>query len=341
MSAQVLALLFVWGGALLVASRVNAATWAETGDAGDLLASAQATMGCGSLTSIAGTKEASGADLFQISITDPAAFSASTAGMATNSDTQLFLFDTTGLGIYANDDISSSNNRSTLPTTRPPGPTVAGTYYLAISQYNRDPASTGSQLIFPDTPFISVVGPTGAGGASPLSAWVANGGSAGTSSFTYTIDLTGAAFAVSNCATATPSSSATPTLTNNPTVTDSPTQTPTVTATPTSTSTPTQTPTITQTPTQTPTNTPTTTPTNSPTQTPTVTPTSTFTNTPTQTPTITQTPTQTPTSTPTTTPTNSPTQTPTVTSTSTFTNTPTQTPTITQTPTQTPTNTPT
>ena len=303
MGTCALALLFVSGGALLVAARVNAATWAETGDAGELPATAQVTTGCGSLTSITGTKEASGSDLFQISVTDAAAFSASTAGMATNVDSQLFLFDASGVGVYGNDDVSGSNTRSTLPATRPPGPTSAGTYLLAISQYNRDPQSTGG-LIFPDTPFTSVVGPTGPGAASPLSSWLANGGNAGTTSFAYTITLTGAEFVASNC---------TPTQTATATVTNTPTNTPTVTKTSTNTATVTSTPTSTPTVTKTSTNT------------------ATVTNTPTSTPTVTNTPTNTPTNTATVTntPTNTATVTSTPTHTATVTNTPTNTATVT------------
>ncbi len=81
-------------------------------------------------------------------------------------DSQLFLFNSAGVGVRANDD--AIGLRSRLPVGSVAGP--AGLYYLAISDYDNDPVSaTGA--IFPDTPFTTVHGPTGPGGASPITAW--------------------------------------------------------------------------------------------------------------------------------------------------------------------------
>ncbi len=337
-------------GALLLslAPAARAATFAESGDAADLPATAQITTGCGTLDAISGTKEASGVDMFRIQIDNPAAFSATTVGLTT-IDTQLFLFTSAGLGVYANDDVTGSDTRSTLPAGHASSPATAGVYYLALSQYNKDPQSAGG-LIFPDSPYTTVFGPTGPGGGSAITGWT----SGGTAAATYSINLTGAAFAVSNCTpvptntatqtstpTRTPTSTATQsaTATNTATFTATPTATHTATATGTATftATPTATSTATATATRTATSTGTATFTATATLTATftATPTATFTATPTATFTATATGTATFTATPTATFTATPTATFTATATGTATFTATPTATFTATPTAT------
>lgn len=174
-------------GLLCAAVPANALPWTEIGNAGDLLGTAQLTTGAGTLTSISGTlSTGSDVDMFGIHISNPAAFSATTVGGA-GFDTQLFLFNAAGIGIYANDD--SIGTRSTLPAGHATSPTTTGLYYLAISQYNRDPFSSGG-LIFPNSPFTGVFGPTGPGGALPVSSWSGSGGTGA-----YTITLAGASLA--------------------------------------------------------------------------------------------------------------------------------------------------
>jgi hypothetical protein len=158
---------------------VSAQTWAEVGDAGDLPATAQAPSGSPGLTAITGTiSSGSDADLFQIFLLG-GPFSATTVGTpGTLGDTQLFLFDSAGMGLLGNDD--AVGLRSTISS----GSLPAGSYYLGITGFNRDPISAGG-LIFPST-FSGQHGPTGPGGAQPLVAW-----SGGSSAGSYTIDLTG------------------------------------------------------------------------------------------------------------------------------------------------------
>ena len=75
----------------------------EVGDAGDLRVTAN-DMGDSAVTEISGTLlDASDADLYRICLSDGASFSATTVGL-TAVDTQLFLFDADGYGVYANDD---------------------------------------------------------------------------------------------------------------------------------------------------------------------------------------------------------------------------------------------
>lgn len=160
-----------------------AQTHTEVGDAGELISTAQDTSGSGSgpLTKIDGTITPSNADMYCIKITG--AFSATTVGGAT-WDTQLFLFDSAGMGIFANDD-SASTFQSTIS-----GAPAPGTYFLAISPFDYDPVSAGG-LIFPSSPFSGLYGPTGPGGASPHTGWTGGGGPASAS---YSIFLTGVEF---------------------------------------------------------------------------------------------------------------------------------------------------
>jgi hypothetical protein len=179
-------------------------TWAEVGDAGQTLGSAQAVTGNpgDSLTTITGSiSSASDHDLFIIRITNGAAFSATTVGQpGTLDDTQLFLFNSAGIGVYANDDaangIGANAFRSTLPAGGAPTTIAPGVYFLLIGASLSYPTSAGG-LIFPNFTLTSVpqvdstavVGPIGPGGASPLTGYTGTAASFGT----YQIALTGAA----------------------------------------------------------------------------------------------------------------------------------------------------
>ena len=146
--------------------------WTETKDAGDLPATVQHTFGTGPLAEILGNISVStDADMYGVFITGLEPFSASTVGTGgTLEDTQLFLFDAAGLGVYANDDAASDTFRSRLPAGHPLTPMSPGLYYLVITGFNRDPVSTLG-LIFPNEQFGSAVGPTGPGGGSPVTGY--------------------------------------------------------------------------------------------------------------------------------------------------------------------------
>ena len=160
--------------------------WTEIGDAGDLPGTAQAVIGGGPLDSISGALgESDFGDMYKIKIYDPLGFSAATVG--TGFDPQLFLFDASGMGVYANDD-SNLTLESLLPSAHALSPTIPGLYYLAITDFDRDPYSAGG-LIFPTTPFSDVHGPTEVGGGAPITHWVSSFDSPGS----YFIELTGAA----------------------------------------------------------------------------------------------------------------------------------------------------
>ena len=161
----------------------------EVGDAGDLRVTAN-DMGDSAVTHIYGSlTDASDADLYRICLSDGASFSATTVGLTT-LDTQLFLFDTNGYGVYANDDwVTRASN---LPANHRFSPRAGGEYYLAISQYNRDPQSSQGEIFqdnfsrtaFPD----GVLFANGFGASETLSGW--EGRQAGRQGV-YQIRLTG------------------------------------------------------------------------------------------------------------------------------------------------------
>jgi hypothetical protein len=167
------------------------------GDAGELLNTAQVASGAtGNLPAILGSLGTGDSDLYKIGICEPANFSASLTNADTTFDTQIFLFDANGTGIVMNDDAvglqSALTNAltSTLPT---------GDYYLAVSQYDRDPTNAAAAEIWLDMPFAAERAPDGAAAALDyvIAGWTAGAGAGGG----YRINLTGACYPgpSSNC----------------------------------------------------------------------------------------------------------------------------------------------
>jgi hypothetical protein len=163
----------------------------ESGDAGDLPATAQ-DVGSGAVTSILGSFGTGGdADVYRMCLTDGASFSASTVA-APPRDTQLFLFDADGIGVYSNDDTGLVVHVSRLPANHRFSPSSGGEYYLAVSAFNNDPWSDGGE-IFPDafTPSLypdGVLDASGPGAPEPVSSWT---GAPRGASGPYSINLTG------------------------------------------------------------------------------------------------------------------------------------------------------
>lgn len=181
--------------AALSPNPVQAANFIENNDAGELVSTAQSFPGASqSINTIAGVLS-SDADLYRIFIPTVENFAATTISAETFQDPlpadllpdpQLFLFDSNGLGICANDNLFGP-----LEATLPEGRcslVEPGFYYLGISSFDYDPISSNGD-IFPGrgVPSEAVVGPTGTGGDSPLI------GFTGTSQFSgrYTISLFG------------------------------------------------------------------------------------------------------------------------------------------------------
>ncbi len=187
-------LAMVAAAALLTLSAQADLVYTEIG-AGPLPSSAELIPGPGTLnvSDIDGTlTTATEVDMYQIYISDPANFSAMTVPVLNGAaDTELFLFSLSGLGIYANDDISGSDVLSCLPsagagnpcpvTRAGLGPLVGGYYLLAVAESDNQPYSSGdpsmgtAQYIFTMGASTDLDGPDSSmGGGSPIIGWDGN-----------------------------------------------------------------------------------------------------------------------------------------------------------------------
>ena len=185
---------------LVALCSANAATFNEVGDAGNLPSTAQTTTNTnetfneirGALSPTTGDGE----DLFKIFINGGGDFSAKTIG-GVAFDSELFLLDASGHGVYSNDDTTGFLTPSFLPPNTALTPLTAGFYYLGITQCCDQPLSAGGAIfagLDGGSSHLIVGGPTGAGGNSPITGYshvfdqTPGGGP-------YTIFLTGAQLA--------------------------------------------------------------------------------------------------------------------------------------------------
>jgi PEP-CTERM motif len=170
------------------------------GGAGGLPNGANVTIGEGSLTDIIGTlsDETAGADMYEIYISDPANFSATTAGHGGNPivNPSIYLFDSTGAGLFGNDNLSGGDSQAEIPAGTLDS-LSAGLYYVLITPSGNLPENKNGESIFGDLTNTTTVG---AGSSSPLI--IRKYGTSGTtpdpadSGSGYDIQLTGAEFAV-------------------------------------------------------------------------------------------------------------------------------------------------
>ena len=170
----------------LVPGVAQAQAVTEVGDAGSLPATAQAIPG--QVDSITGRLDTlDQEDLYGICLAGGQTFSASTLG-SDIADTQLFLFDAAGRGLYANDD-SADSLQAVLPAGISLTPEQGGVYYLGISSFDADPVSAagpifGGEVLIDDVRYFVPAPP---GGDAPVSDWTLMGTYIGG----YRIELTG------------------------------------------------------------------------------------------------------------------------------------------------------
>ena len=149
--------LAVASASLSLVGTAAAQTYAGGSTAGNLPATAEVVPGVAGITytKISGTTTATNeiynAEMYQITIATPETFTASTTGFvagANNFDTQLFLFNSSGVGIVANDDAASGGEQSSLST----GTTLLapGNYYLLLAGSGNYPVDSTGKLIFPN-----------------------------------------------------------------------------------------------------------------------------------------------------------------------------------------------
>ena len=208
------------GGLLTFGTGAHAAVYEEFFDTHQLLEPACSLVEClpqniGTASAISGSLVAPlDVDLYQVNLQGGGTFSArvTSAGF----DSQLFLFDSAGRGVYGNDQ-ANGTDLAHLPAHHALTPMAAGTYYLAISAWDVDPLSGFQEStpptcfpiagcfggnpghpgnpMFPDSNvFDAVLAPTAVGGSAPLNWWKEDTFSQRVGA--YTIELTGIAVAV-------------------------------------------------------------------------------------------------------------------------------------------------
>jgi len=159
---------------LALCASAQAVPTLESGDAGQTIATAQLSAGGAPITALRGTLLSSSAndyaDIFRVYLYAGAAFSATTTGSPiafNNFDTSLFLFNSAGVGVVANDDDPNVGPTSSITNF---SAAANGFYYLAIAGSGYTPVSLAG-AIFGNLLGEDQVGPTGPGGAQALSGW--------------------------------------------------------------------------------------------------------------------------------------------------------------------------
>ena len=185
--------LFVAASLTTLASTSRAVTFAESGDAGQTLATATlANTGGSPLTAITGTiGTTTDADLYRIFITNTTSFSA-TASSTAGIDTSLFLFTSGGVPVEANDDLSNTNFQAALPAGNSLLTILSpGTYYLGISLSGNEAVNLNNQQLFTvDQPTTNIRG--AASGLNPNTEGTFNGGTFFAETGAYSIAITSA-----------------------------------------------------------------------------------------------------------------------------------------------------
>jgi hypothetical protein len=119
-------------------------------------------------------------NMFAVLIEQPSIFAATTFPVNHGApDTELFLFNSSGRAVYANDDIAASDTLSCLPsdaasnpcpfTAGGLGPLSAGVYYLAITRSNQLPWDSANSYLFMNA--ISSTDVVGPAGSNPIAGW--------------------------------------------------------------------------------------------------------------------------------------------------------------------------
>lgn len=183
----------------LACNALSASIWIETldggGDAHQFPINAQVTSGNGALTDILGNlvNGTSGADMYEIHISDFANFSAITVPLGPNgvADPAIYLFDSTGHGVYVNHDRSASNTQARLPAGNLNGPQSDGLYFLLITAEGNDPLNKFFNPIF----CSCAPGVFGPQTANTVITHYSNAGVGDTASGIYDLHLTGVEFA--------------------------------------------------------------------------------------------------------------------------------------------------
>jgi hypothetical protein len=149
--------------ASLTASAAHAQIWVESGDAGDLVSTAQITSGVGALTQIQGSLASpTDVDVYCVRLTTPPPPFTALIGIncAVIQGPNAWLFDAAGNGIASNATCSGGSKMIIAPAA----PLTPGNYYVAVSYFGYDPQSVGGAIWLPGPPFWRAPDGPGAGG---------------------------------------------------------------------------------------------------------------------------------------------------------------------------------
>jgi hypothetical protein len=187
----------VAAASLSLVGSLHAQTYAGGSTAGNLPATAEVVPGIAGVTytAISGTTvpitagdNIYNAEMYEITLAVPEELTASTTKFyagANNFDDQLFLLNSSGIGILTNDDASSGGDEASLST----GTTLLapGNYYLLIAGSGNYPVDSTAALLFPN--YTTGVDPTGTYAAQstlPIAGYTGNSNEGGN----YVIALT-------------------------------------------------------------------------------------------------------------------------------------------------------
>ena len=130
-----------------ITSTSQAATYVETGDAGQTLGTAQ---NAGAATGFTGTLSSDfDVDLYVFTVANAGTYTFSDVGGTADTtaggvlDTEISLFGSTGTALAVNDDASGTTVESKLTATL-----SAGTYYFGITNSGNEAINLNSQLLF-------------------------------------------------------------------------------------------------------------------------------------------------------------------------------------------------
>lgn len=149
--------------ALLSASAAHAQIYVESGDAGDLVSTAQNTVGVGPLNQIRGSLASpTDVDVYCVRITVPTTPFTALIGLncVVIQGPNVWLFDAAGNGIASNATCSGGSKQIIAPAA----PLPPGNYYVAVSYFGYDPQSAGGAMWLPGPPFWRAPDGPGAGG---------------------------------------------------------------------------------------------------------------------------------------------------------------------------------
>ena len=152
----------------LAAVPAQAQVWVESPDAGDLVSTAQTTVGTGPLTQIQGfLASPTDVDVYcvHLSVTPPAFAPIIGLNCVVIQGPNVWLFDAAGNGIASNSTCSGGSKQILAPSTSLP----PGDYYVAVSYFEWDPQSSLGAMWQPVLPFWRA--PDGPGAAGTLTGW--------------------------------------------------------------------------------------------------------------------------------------------------------------------------